>query len=166
MEPLLGAQGLVQSRWGKNERGETRDINESVVAELDEEQRWDQGIGAGGSFGDRNKSDVGSERSVFEWRAEDDVLASRAAGVSEDFFLTPTTEAQAQKAAKRSAKAARQALPEKVIPGKVPTTSWRFVDVSAVGIRQEHQVLTEMKRRARSSEKNMRLRNKKKGIFE
>lgn len=174
MEPLLGAEDLVQTRWGRNERGDSRDVNQATSAELDEELRWDRGIGAGGAFGERSgphgervAADTTTiERNVFEWRAEDDVLASRAAGVSADLFPTPDTEAAARKATRTSPKVAKRAPPEKIVPGRIPTTSWRFVDLSGVGVNQEDSVVTEMKRRARVAEKKQKYKNSRKGVYE
>ena len=165
MEPLLGVQGLAESRWSRNERGVARDTSDSTAAELEEEKRYDAGIGQGGAFGNRNVEDKSWERTVFEWRGEDEHLDAKAAGIEEDVFSTPSSQAMALKKAK-SRKEDRQPNVEKILPTSKPTTTLRFVDVSASGVPQEHQVLKDMEKRHKMMLKKKQQQNRRRGSFE
>jgi len=165
MEPLLGVQSLAESRWSRNERGVARDSGDSTTAELEEEKRWDAGIGQGGAFGNRNIEDRSWERTVFEWRGEDEHLDAKAAGIEEDVFSTPSSEATALKKA-RSRKETRQPNVETITRTDKQTTTWRFVDVSASGVPQEHQVLKDMEKRNKMSMKRKQQQSRRRGEFE
>lgn len=164
MEPLLGVQSLVESRWSRNERGIARDTSDSTTAEIEEEKRWDAGIGQGGAFGNRNVEDKSWERTVFEWRGEDEHLDAKAAGIEEDVFPTPASQAMALKKAK-SRKEARQPSTEKIVTTNKSTTTWRFVDVSSSGVPQEHQVLKDMEKRSKISTKRKQQQSRRRGLF-
>jgi hypothetical protein len=166
MEPLLGSPSLVQARWSRDDGAARAGGNESVAAEADEERRWMAGIGEGGAFGNRNKEEEGMERTVFDWRGEDDLLDAKAAGLEESVFPTPDTEKAQRQARMKALKSQRGKLPELIIPTKAPTTTWRFVDVSRVGIPQHPQVVHAMEKRTKLTEKKAAQRRKKKGVFE
>jgi len=87
MEPLLAVHTAIDPRTTKhNERIQrdfalARESHPSTGVEREEEQRFEAGVGRGGAFGDRDtqgKSE-GIERSTFEWRDEEGVLASNEA---------------------------------------------------------------------------------------
>jgi len=87
METLLGTPSVRDRRTDRfserqaiDER-DTRAAHISSVAELDEEQRHDSGIGQTGAFSSRGQNpsllrSKGLERPVWEWRSEDEFLAA------------------------------------------------------------------------------------------
>jgi hypothetical protein len=87
MESLLGARSPINKKTmsidAVLERTEAtaRDLHPSTGVERDEEQRWDANIGQGGAFGNRaaQGSREGVERTVWEFRDEEMVLAERVA---------------------------------------------------------------------------------------
>jgi hypothetical protein len=87
MEPLLGVRSPIGPRTKaidvSLEREETtsRLLHPSTSVELQEEERWDANIGEGGAFSDRvaQEKREGIERTVWEFRAEEMVLAERKA---------------------------------------------------------------------------------------
>jgi hypothetical protein len=157
MEPLLGCKDLVKLRWA---RGTGPD--EGSVAEMEEERRWNAGIGSGGAFGNRNKPLQGWEKTVFEWRGEDESFDAKAAGVSADLFPTPETE----RTALAKARPAKQTERLAKIVQKNDSTSWRFNDFTSAGVPQDMNVIRQMEKRERKREKRKLYKNKKRGVFE
>ena len=166
MEPLLAVRTMAQQRWERNERGVARDNDEATAAELEEEARWDAGTGEGGAFGDKNKllKNEGLERTVFEFRGEDDVLDAKKAGVSADeAFPTPATlKAKRHPVQKREGP---KVYPERVVPIN-RTKSFRFVDISSDGVEQTKQVQRAINKREKASARRKIYRKRTLGIYE
>lgn len=156
MEPLLGCKDLVKLRWS---RGTGSD--ESTVAEMDEERRWKGGVGVGGSFSSRNQPAQSWEKTVFEWRGEDESSDAKVAGLSADLFPTPDSE---KKVLAKAHSFLQKQRPEKIVQ-KNDKTSWSFTNYATTGVPQDVNVLRQMEKRDRRREKRKVFKDKKKGVF-
>lgn len=186
MQPLLGVQSAIDPRTRQfserlqREEALSREVHPSSRAELEEEQRWDAGIGATGAFGDpTRKTNEGLQRTIFEWRDEDDTIAAvqaeedaRSAAknaaqelaqsgdqtsaaeeaetiVDSEHFPTPRSGAAARPK-KESALLASRQLPETVVKTSKQRV-YRFIDTSTAPSRQPYQVKKAADKRAKNS---------------
>jgi hypothetical protein len=147
MEPLLDVRSPIdpktKSIHATLERVEASDrqTHPSSIAEKNEEERWDAGIGQGGAFGkplaDRQRE--GLERAVWEFRAQESVVeerrvvreatkgedegeavvAAEAAGLE-----TPNTIKRAKTVTEESTE-----MPSQVV--QASKTAYRFIDTSS-----------------------------------
>ena len=165
MESLLGCPKSNSSSKGYNEANNraasqalAQQVNDiSNQTELDEERRWEAGTGRRGVFGvpvERPGSEgAGPEGTTFEWRDEEEVVKRRMGGEVEAApneneidpeLLTPQTKSLRDRKVR-----IKGALPARFLPPGEGRSSYRFVDVSSQGIRQESQVAQKMKHRAK-----------------
>jgi hypothetical protein len=167
MEPLLGVMSGVDARTRqyseKAQRDATleRETHPSTLVEREEEHRSDTGIGEGGAFAPRggyvNSPDSGLERTVWEFRDEDEVTklaadrpkphvtgdeqAELAEEIAHDPFPTPSTVKQASVLSHSTT----NAKADQSIVGK-----FRFIDVSSSQPNvQPYQVYKRIKKRAK-----------------
>ncbi|RXK35672.1 hypothetical protein M231_07045 [Tremella mesenterica] len=150
MQPLLGvapafrsprrASSSVENEAAEREMIQLRHEDTTATLERDEESRFEAGIGGGGSFGDRvaQRGAEGLERTVWEFRGEDEVveaMASEQAGRrAEEVGKGTETEAEEDRAVrpvtvKGSVEGVRMSADEAASESE--TGSIRFVDMSS-----------------------------------
>jgi hypothetical protein len=142
MEPLLGVE-TAQRNDGKKqsiidrEAAQLREGIPGTVAEREEEERLDAGIGRGGAFGNSRNSEKSIERTVWEFRSEEMVMAEKAAEAK----AAAGAETGAEKAVKEQEAAPDtpdqvhvEIKEEKVLPKTkaVKRGNFRFVETSVV----------------------------------
>jgi hypothetical protein len=155
MESLLGARSPINKKTmsidAVLERTEAtaRELHPSTGVERDEEQRWDANIGQSGAFGDRIAQDSreGIERTVWEYRDEEMVLAERVqeraaresakskGGVAElvaEADAAPETPEHAHQHAK-SVRGVKRESPSTTVPSG-SKSPFRFVDTSGANV--------------------------------
>lgn len=147
MESLLGAISTGPNDLDRLDPQEVQERGQSasMQAELDEERRYDAGNRKGGAFVTQEVHAPGDglERVAYEWRSEDEIkTGATAAG---EPFSTPATEKLARTRAALENKAKLGV--SHTLPANHPNTVFRFVDMSATGIKQDYFVEKSLKDR-------------------